>query len=145
MRRDGGGVQDPKELGPEPERLLDTPTYDGFAIRALYTAFDALPEPALPGEWPYVRGANALRDVNSGWKVAEAFGSNSADGNEAVLAALSDGVSALVLRVGPSGVAAARLDQLLAGVYLDLAPVLLEAGAEYTAAADVLLRLIAQL
>jgi methylmalonyl-CoA mutase len=145
MRRDGGGVQDPKELGPEPERLLDTPTYDGFAIRALYTAFDALPEPALPGEWPYVRGADGLRDVNSGWKVAEAFGSNSADGNEAVLAALSDGVSALVLRVGPSGVAPARLDQLLTGVYLDLAPVILEAGADYTAAADVLLRLIAQL
>jgi methylmalonyl-CoA mutase len=142
MRRD---VKDPKELGSEPERLLDTPTYDGFAIRPLYTAFDALPEPALPGEWPYVRGADALRDVNSGWKVAEAFGSNSADGNEAVVAALSDGVSALVLRVGESGVAPARLDQLLAGVYLDLAPVILEAGECYTAAADVLLRLIAQL
>jgi methylmalonyl-CoA mutase len=141
-RRD---VKDPKELGPEPERLLDTPTYEGFAIRALYTAFDALPESALPGEWPYVRGADALRDVNSSWKVAEVFGSNGADTNAAVLAALTDGVGALVLRVGQSGVAPAQLEQLLAGVYLDLAPVILDAGADYTAAADVLLGLIGQL
>ncbi|EUA08888.1 methylmalonyl-CoA mutase family protein [Mycobacterium xenopi 4042] len=61
------------ELGAEPERLLDTPTYEGFAIRALYTALDALPERPLPGEFPYVRGADAHRDVNVGWKVAEAF------------------------------------------------------------------------
>jgi methylmalonyl-CoA mutase len=137
--------RDARELGPEPERLLDTSTYEGFAVRALYTAFDALPEPALPGEWPYVRGADALRDVNSGWKVAEAFGSDGVDGNAAVLAALTAGVSALVLRVGQSGVAPAQLDQLLAGVYLDLAPVILDAGADYTAAADVLLGLIGEL
>jgi methylmalonyl-CoA mutase len=138
-------VQDPEELGPEPERLLDTPTYEGFAIRALYTAFDAVPEAALPGDWPYVRGADALRDVNSGWKVAEAFGSDGVDGNAAVLAALTDGVSALVLRVGESGVAATQLNQLLGGVYLDLVPVIIDAGADYTAAADVLLGLTAQL
>ncbi|MGH3555206.1 MAG: methylmalonyl-CoA mutase family protein, partial [Mycobacterium sp.] len=141
-RRDAKDLED---LGAEPERLLDTPTYEGYAIRALYTAFDALPEPALPGEWPYVRGADALRDVNSGWKVAEAFGSNGADGNAAVLSALTDGVSALVLRVGQSGVSPAQLDQLLAGVYLDLAPVIVDAGADYAAAADVLLGLVAQL
>ncbi len=141
-RRDAKDLED---LGAEPERLLDTPTYEGYAIRALYTAFDALPEPALPGEWPYVRGADALRDVNSGWKVAEAFGSNGADGNAAVLSALTDGVSALVLRGGGSGVSPGQLDQLLAGVYLDLAPVIVDAGADYAAAADVLLGLVARL
>lgn len=137
--------RDAEDLGPEPERLLDTPTYEGFPIRALYTAFDALPEQALPGDWPYVRGADALRDVNSGWKVAEAFPSNGADGNAALLAALSDGVGALVLRVGASGVAPAQLGRLLDGVYLDLAPVILDAGADFTAAADVLLGLVGQL
>ncbi|MBO0866252.1 MAG: methylmalonyl-CoA mutase small subunit, partial [Mycobacterium sp.] len=133
------------ELGPEPERLLDTPTYEGFAIRALYSALDALPEPPLPGQWPFVRGADALRDLGSGWKVAEAFPNNGADGNAEVLAALTDGVSALVLRVGPSGVAPAQLEQLLAGVYLDLVPVILDAGADYAAAAEVLLSLMAKL
>lgn len=140
--------RDPEDLAGEPERLLDSPTYEGFPIRALYTAFDALPEPPLPGEWPYIRGADALRDVNSGWKVAEAFplpGQAAGEGNSAVLSALADGVSALVLRVGRTGVAPARLDRLLEGVYLELAPVILDAGADYTAAAEAVLALVAGL
>ncbi len=139
------------ELGGEPERLLETATYEGFPIRALYTELDALPEPPLPGEWPYVRGADALRDVNSGWKVAEVFpanagnGEDGADANAAVLAALTDGVSALVLRVGEYGVASAQLDRLLADVYLELAPIILDAGADYTPTAYAMLALIAEL
>ena len=139
--------KEPAELGDDPEQLLDTPTYDGFAIRALYTAFDERPEPPLPGEWPYVRGGDALRDVNSGWKVAEAFPGPHApgDANAAVLAALGDGVSALLIRVGESGVAPDNLEGLLAGVYLNLAPVILDAGGDYAAACDVMLGLVSRL
>ena len=78
----------PEQLGDQPERLLETPTYDGIAIRALYTALDELPEPPLPGEWPYVRGGDALRDVNAGWKVAEAFPVPGADDSNAAVLAL---------------------------------------------------------
>ncbi len=158
-----------RETGGEPERLLDTAVEgpDGFAIRALYTAFDALPEPPLPGRWPYVRGADALRDVNSGWKVAEAFPFNGqtsgADTNGAVLEALTEGVSALVLRVGeggsarldeaaakpgpphqPGGVPAAEVRRVFDDVYLELVPVLLDGAkaGDYTAAADVMLTLV---
>ena len=141
--------KDAAELGPEPERLLDSPTYDGFSVRPLYTSFDAVAEPALPGQWPFVRGGDALRDVKSGWKVAETFPlvgagqSSVAEGNESVLAALSDGVSALVLRVGADGVAVADLDRLLEGVFLELVPVIVDAGADYAAAADEVLALLA--
>jgi methylmalonyl-CoA mutase len=132
-------------LGDQPEHLLDTPC-DGFAIRALYTAFDELPEPPLPGEWPYLRGGDALRDVNSGWKVAEAFpGPGGDDGNAAALTALADGVSALLIRVGESGVAPGQLERLLSGVHLDLVPVILDAGADYPAACETVLALVAQL
>ena len=140
--------RDPGELGAEPERSLDTPTYDGFAVRALYTALDELGEPPLPGEWPYVRGGDATRDVNAGWKVAEAFpgpGAGADGGNAAVLAALTDGVSALLIRVGESGVAPAQLGGLLAGVHLDLAPVILDAGADYPGACDAVLALVDRL
>ena len=141
--------KDPADLGPEPERLLDSPTYDGFPIRPLYTGLDALPEPPLPGRWPFVRGADALRDVKSGWKVAESFptgaAQKTAEGNDAVLAALADGVSALVLRVGPGGVSAHELDRLLEGVYLDLVPVILDAGTEYVDATDAILALVTDL
>jgi methylmalonyl-CoA mutase len=138
--------KDPEQFGDEPERLLDTPTYDGIAVRALYTALDQLPEPTLPGEWPYLRGADAARDADAGWKVAEVFPApGCADRNAAVLAALTDGVSALLVRVGKSGVAARELGQLLSGVYLDLVPVILDAGADYAEACDALLALVGQL
>src|SRR5258705_4819401 len=133
------------DLPAEPERLLDSPTYEGFPVRPLYTSLDALPEPALPGQWPYVRGGDALRAVKSGWRVAEAFptnGSAAADANGAVLVALTEGVSALVLRVEG---ASAELDSLLEGVFLDLVPVVLDAGAEYAAAADAVLALLTDL
>jgi len=132
----------------EPERSLESPTYEGFPIRALYTALDASPEPPLPGEWPYVRGGDRNRDVLAGWKVAESFPApgftgGAADGNAEVLDALVKGASALVLRVGGAGIPAADLDRWLEGVYLDLAPVIVEAGAEFTAAATAIMGLVA--
>jgi len=142
--------KDPTELGDAPERLLETPTYEGIAVRALYTALDELPEPPLPGEWPFVRGGDALRDVKSGWKVVEALpaqpvpGVTAEDVNSAVLAALSDGGSALLIRVGESGVASHQLEKVLAGVYLSMAPVILDAGDDYLPACDALLALVAQ-
>jgi methylmalonyl-CoA mutase len=142
--------RDADELGPEPEGMLETSTYEGFAIRALYTALDELPEPPLPGEWPYLRGGDPLRDVKSGWKVAEAIPAGHVGGvaaeevNAAVLAALAEGVSALLIRVGESGVAPQQLGKVLEGVYLSMAPIVLDAGAEYRAAFDVLHELVAE-
>ena len=137
--------RDPADLPAEPERLLDSPTYEGFPVRPLYTSLDELAEPALPGQWPFVRGGDALRDVKSGWRVAEVFpanGSSAADANGAVLVALTEGVSALVLRVGG---ATDELDRLLDGVFLDLVPVVLDAGADYVAASDAVLALLTDL
>jgi len=136
--------KDPADLGAEPDRLLDSPTYDGFPIRPLYTALDGLPEAPLPGQWPFVRGGDALRDVKAGWKVAEEFpvkrggeAASVAEGNGAVLAALTEGTSALVLRVGPGAIAATELDRWLEGVFLELVPVIVDvraAGAEFVTA-----------
>ena len=132
----------------EPERLLDSPTYEGFAIRPLYTALDERPEQPLPGEWPYVRGADPCPDVLAGWKVAEEFPAPGFTGtpdeaNAAVLSALTDGVSALVLRLDPEGLRPEDLGRLLEGVYLELAPVLLDAGRDFPAAAEVMRGLVA--
>ncbi|GLE50753.1 methylmalonyl-CoA mutase small subunit [Mycobacterium montefiorense] len=138
--------KEPAELGEQPEHLLDTQTYDGFAVRPLYTAFDELPEPSLPGEWPYLRGGDPFRDVKSGWKVVEAFpgaAATAAEANAAVLGALGDGVSALLIRVGADGATAQDLEVLLSGVYLSMAPIVIEAGADYVVAADAMLALVA--
>ena len=138
--------RDVADLPEEPERLLDTATYEGFPVRPLYTALDAQPEPALPGRWPFVRGGDAHRDVLSGWKVAEEFpvgDASAVDANNAALLALTEGTSALVLRIGAHGVAPAEVAQLLAGVYLDLVPVIVDAAADFVDAAGALLPLLA--
>lgn len=136
------------DLPAEPERLLDSQTYEGFAIRPLYTSLDALPEPSLPGQWPFVRGGDALRDVKSGWKVVESFpavaGTAVGTVNGAVLVSLTEGASALALRVGgEGGIALGELDRVLDGVFLDLVPVIFEGtGADLAATADAVLPLL---
>jgi methylmalonyl-CoA mutase len=141
--------KDPSELGDQPEQLLDSPTYEGFAIRPLYTILDSQPEAPLPGRWPYTRGADALRDVKSGWKVVESFPLpdqvSVAEENGAILSALTVGASALALRVGPDGLDAGSLDQLLDAVFLELIPVVFDAGADYPAATDAVLALVERL
>ena len=141
--------KDPADLGEAPEQLLDSPTYEGFPIRPLYTVLDSQPEASLPGRWPYIRGSDGLRDVKSGWKVAESFPApgqvSVVDGNGAVLAALTEGTSALILKVGADGVSADELDRLLEGVFLELVPVVLDAGVDFTAAADAVLALVVDL
>ncbi|VEG54691.1 methylmalonyl-CoA mutase, heterodimeric type, beta chain [Mycolicibacterium aurum] len=148
-------TRDPADLPDEPERLLDSATYDGFPIRPLYTSADEHAEPALPGTWPFVRGGDALRDVKSGWKVADVYpadGSAAAEANGSILLGLTEGISALVLRVGDGsaagGVTPTELDRLLDGVYLDLVPVVFETsggGSTYTETADVMLGLLSGL
>jgi methylmalonyl-CoA mutase len=141
--------KDPAELGDHPEQLLDSPTYEGFPIRPLYTILDSQPEAPLPGRWPFIRGADPLRDVKTGWKVVESFplpGQVSvSEANGAILSALTVGVSALTLNVGADGVAPDQLGALLDGVFLELVPVVLNAGADYTAAADALLALVSDI
>lgn len=148
LRREQADIE--RETGGEPERLLDTPVAGpgGFAIHALYTAIDGRPEQPLPGRWPYVRGADALRDVNAGWKVAEVFPAggpaSAADTNGALLSALTDGVSALAVRVGDAGVPAAELRRVFDDVFLELVPVLFDGAAagDYATTAEVMLGLV---
>nr|ABP46124.1 methylmalonyl-CoA mutase, beta subunit [Mycolicibacterium gilvum PYR-GCK] len=138
--------KDSADLGPEPERLLDSDTYDGFPIRPLYTSRDDVGEAALPGSWPFVRGGDALRDVKAGWKVADVYpvdGAATDEANGSILLGLTEGISALVLRTGADAVAPTELDRLLDGVYLDLVPIVLEAdGPAYGPSTSALLGLL---
>ena len=81
----------PADLPAEPERLLDSGTYEGFPIRALYTAVPPRPEAALPGDWPFIRGGDPNHDVLAGWKVVEEFPPAPGSTTE-ILTALVDGV-----------------------------------------------------
>ncbi len=124
------------ELGDEPERLLDASTYDDLTIAPLYTRRDELPELPLPGEYPFVRGADPVRDVQRGWHVTARFeGSDAATVNEQILAGLDNGVSSVWLGVGERGVATKDLPRALQGLLFELAPLALDAGADASDAA----------
>ncbi|RDI19914.1 heterodimeric methylmalonyl-CoA mutase small subunit [Rhodococcus sp. AG1013] len=138
---------DAAELGPEPQKLLETTTYDGVTISPLYTGRDELPESPLPGQFPFVRGTDASRDVNAGWLVSAQFGQdtqNAAEVNRAILDGLENGVSAVRLSLGGQNLPVAALDLALTGVLLDLAPLTLDAGADTAAAAQQLFALLDQ-
>ncbi|MGH3877325.1 MAG: methylmalonyl-CoA mutase subunit beta [Actinophytocola sp.] len=124
----------------DPEAALATRTYDGFDLRPLYTADDTAPDAGFPGLPPYVRGATPGGRVLSGWDVRQRHADpDPATARRAVLADLENGGTSLWLVAGAAGLPVAALGDVLADVYLDLAPVTLDAGAETLAAADALL------
>ena len=134
---------DPSELPADPETLLDVHTYDGITVSPLYTVADELAESALPGTFPFVRGRDPHRDVNSGWAVSAHYADHDAEtANRSILDGLTNGVSAVWLGVGERGVPVDGLRTALDGALLDLAPVTLDAGADVGDAAAAMFALL---
>ncbi|MGI5336637.1 methylmalonyl-CoA mutase small subunit [Streptomyces sp. CA-181903] len=128
--------------GTAAEDALATALQDGLSTRPLYTADDAAPDPGLPGFPPFVRGGRPEGTAVSGWDVRQLHAEpDPRRANDAVLADLENGVTSLWLTVGPAGIPVDGLATALDGVYLDLAPVVLDAGADAEAAGLALLRL----
>ncbi|MFC0602394.1 methylmalonyl-CoA mutase small subunit [Streptomyces palmae] len=126
------------------EEALATALPDGVSIRPLYTAEDAPADAGYPGFAPYVRGAQPHGAALSGWDVRPRHTHpDPARTREAVLADLENGATSVWLTVGASGIPVDALPQALDGVYLDLAPVVLDAGEDFEPAARALLRLYA--
>jgi methylmalonyl-CoA mutase len=129
----------------EPETALGHLSYDGIAVAPLYTAED-LPDGlgGEPGRPPYRRGA--LPAGRLGWDVRSRHDDpDPAAANQAILADLAGGASSLWLKFGPDGIPADRLAEALAGVYLDLVPVALDAGTGWLDAARAFRRLTGEL
>ncbi|MGR6921275.1 methylmalonyl-CoA mutase family protein [[Actinomadura] parvosata] len=119
-----------------PEEALSRATYDGVTVAPLYDAGDLPGDPGLPGAAPYVRGARAA----GGWDVRQR---HAVADPEAVLADLENGVTSLWLVVGDGAIPVGELGAVLKDVYLDLAPVVLEAGERTPEAAEALFTLAA--
>lgn len=133
LRKSGKDVS-----GAAAEAALSTALEDGLTTRPLYTAQDEAPDPGFPGFAPFVRGGRPEGSTVGGWDVRQ---QHSSAGSEAVLADLENGVTSLWLVVGERGIPVSSLGRTLDGVYLDLAPVVLDAGRDVEPAARELLRL----
>jgi len=127
----------------DPEDALASITYDGIRIKPLYTADDApaLAAAGAPGHPPYTRAATATGATATGWDVrTRPVGADAAAVNRAALQDLETGATSLWL----AGVPVDDLPAVLDGVYLDLAPIALDAGAHSYRAGQVLLTVAEQ-
>nr|BFD89718.1 methylmalonyl-CoA mutase family protein [Kitasatospora sp. Xyl93] len=138
LRKSGAQPED----GPAAEQALTTRLQDGLSARPLYTAEDTAADPGFPGFPPFVRGGRPQGAAVTGWDVRQRHADpDRRRANEAVLADLEHGVSSLWLELGGAGLPVDALPEALAGVYLDLAAVALDAGPEFTHAAEQLFKL----
>ena len=129
----------------DPEAALTTTTYDGIEIKPLYTAADAhgVDADGLPGRPPFVRGATPEGAAATGWDVRTRHDDPDPETlNRAALADLETGATSLWLAVGEGALRVDDLPAALAGVYLDLAPIALDAGAQTRRAAEALRALV---
>jgi len=129
----------------DPEAALTSTTYDGIAIRPLYTATDSATDAAgLPGHRPYVRGATVDGAAGAGWDVRQRHADpDPSRTRQAALDDLTNGASSLWLALDAGALPVADLAAALEGVYLDLAPIALDAGSSTLAAASELVRIAA--
>ncbi|GAA5197318.1 methylmalonyl-CoA mutase family protein [Rugosimonospora acidiphila] len=120
--------------------LLSTQTYDGFSLSPLYGA-DATDVPnGRPGQPPFTRGASAAGAVVAGWDVRTRHVSPD---RAAVLSDLEQGATSLWFVLG-DGFPVKRLPEVLEGVYLELAGIVLDPGPSFDEAARLLFELAAE-
>jgi len=138
------------------EKKLFSKTYENIDVRPLYTGADWEGNPGLPGMAPYTRGARFSGSVQ-GWDIRQLHAHpDPVAGNKAILEDLERGVTSLLIRFDKAarqgeGAESANagvegsmvysvedLEALLKGVELNLAPVALEGGAAFAAAAELL-------
>jgi len=136
-----------REVSPEEaEAALATVTDDGITIAGLYAVEDAPDvDTGVPGLPPFVRGARAEGQVAEGWLVRQrhAFPPDTdvTEAHDVLMAELENGVSSLWLVLGDAGGPPVdALPRLLEGVFVDLAPIALDAGRDTPDAAAALLR-----
>jgi methylmalonyl-CoA mutase len=133
--------------GGDAGRLVTT-TYDGLAVLPLYTPdeVDVSGDPVgLPGLDPFVRGAHGPDRLLYGWDVRQSHqlaGRPPAEVGREILTDLERGVTSVVIGIDAS-TTADDLRVALDGVYLDLAPVLLDPGAAVAHGAALLDALLA--
>lgn len=136
--------------GADFDRKLVSTTYDGIAVRPLYTAADR-PDATdqFPGQPDFARGSTAAGPAHGAWEIRQTQAHPVvAEANHRMLEDLDGGVNSLALRLDVGGAGAIDgiviggtddLAALLDGVYLDLVSVVVEAGPRFAEAAELLI------
>lgn len=133
---------------PDPvEDALRQSIGSGVDIAPLYVAEDAagsVREAGVPGLAPFIRGRRAGFAELTGWDVrARHAHPDVRVTRDAIKADLDNGVTSLWLVLGEGAISIKAMPDVLAGVLLDVAPVVLQAGSATAEAADAFFELAA--
>ena len=111
---------------------LRATTYEGSTIEPLYTTEDGVEPPGLPGFAPCTRGRTPASTRRGGWDVRQIVDHH---GDRRAVSELELGATSLLidLRATPR-IDGELLGEILDGVLLDAAPVVLDAGDRWLAA-----------
>lgn len=120
--------------------VLTRATLDGIAVPPIGTPDDAVVH-APPGAAPFTRGRVSARP-DEGWGIRPHFsGPNARAVNESALVELNNGATSLWLEF-TSALSSSELETILDGVFVDLAPITLDAPVDPKGAADALAALL---
>ena len=123
--------------GDSPERELATVTGDGIEIEPLYVGDGGRPGAGYPGQSPFVRGRGPAGH-RGGWDVRQRHEHpDPVVAREQIMEDLEGGVISLWLGLGDGRIPVDALPDVLAETYLDLAPIVLDAGERFDEAAQV--------
>ncbi len=125
--------------------ILTVCTLDGIKIAPLGTVALAadLPDAGLPGQSPYTRGAAAARELGA-WDIRAQFVDPDPKVTaEHLITDLENGVNSVWLTVGSHAIAVDDLPAILDKVFVDLAPVILDAREDPIGAARALAAIVA--
>jgi methylmalonyl-CoA mutase len=120
-----------------PERELATVTGDGIEIEPLYVGDGGRPAAGYPGQSPFVRGRGPAGH-RGGWDVRQRHEHpDPVVARKQIMEDLEGGVTSLWLGLGDDRIPVDALPDVLAETYLDLAPIVLDAGGRFNEAAQV--------
>jgi methylmalonyl-CoA mutase len=125
------------------EKLTRT-TLDGIAVPPLATPETVrdIADPGQPGAAPYTRGSGVSRP-EEGWDVrAHLADPDAAQSAADAITDLENGVTSLWVTLGRGGIAVGDLARVLEKVYVDLAPVVLDAPFDAVEAAEALVAVL---
>jgi methylmalonyl-CoA mutase len=134
------GAADEQTAPDRVDELLSTKTYEGIRVAPVYTADTPPPETGLPGLYPFVRGSRPLGAKTAGWDIRQRHAhTDPVVTREEALKDLENGAGSVWIVLGDGLPGPKGLADLLKDVRLDLAGIVLEAGALTRQAAGALI------
>lgn len=124
-------------------KRLQSASVDDLKYKPLYTIADAVDDQGYPGSSPFTRGTTIRDGAMDAWDVCQLHEDpDVATSRDAVVTDLERGCTSIWVRLDPDAISPTDLAQVLGGVKLEAAPVMVSSRSDQAAAAEALLSVL---